>query len=198
MSLSSDKLFSDVERLMGESVSKPWSLDAGMAMWIDYCEQQHPSDVWGALRELDFQSDNEQLTRWLTELLDSEPIPSAINGLWFGLFNPSNDEGEESSQFYLSGSSEFDEPDWQCSTDYWPSGRYAPSVILPELYSSSRDLPDHANLLGEIALCQGYLALTVAQWCRGPQRSLLLGTSPKRGVSIGHDSGDAYEVAILK
>lgn len=68
--------------------------------------------------------------KWLIILLEKEPLPSSIQGLNFGLF-----ETLGGFELYLSGSNEFsyDDPDWACTNDYWPEGRYAKLSTYDEI-----------------------------------------------------------------
>ncbi len=93
MSISIDKLFREVPKLIKKSSTKRFGLSDGMNLWIDYCEELQPGKVWSRLRKLDFETDFDRLTLWLTKLLLSEPPGREINGLWFGLFNPVDDDG---------------------------------------------------------------------------------------------------------
>jgi hypothetical protein len=195
---SVDKMFRDVARRLRRDVKRRVGLSEGIHEWINYCETQFPARIWSRLRKLDFEMDFDRLTVWLLDLLAASPPPQAINGLWFGLHNPANEHGEPSCGLYLSGSRRFNKPDWHCSTDYWPAGRYASSDVLPAIFEKCETLPDDGPYLGEAALCHGYVALVVARWCRGPIRSRLLGNAKTRGVAMGHDSGDVYLIDVLK
>lgn len=197
--ISLDKLFRDVPQMIQRCVTKHTKLNDGMQQWIDYCEKQLPAGVWSKLRKLDFDADYDRLTFWAVDLLRDEPPPVAINGLWFGLFNPCDDDGNNAvCQVYMAGSKRYGKPDWPCSPEYWPEGRYASSCVLPELYRRCEKLKDGGTYFGELVLCHGYMALVLARWCRGPMRDRLLGDAKSRAIAFGHDSGDEYLIEVLK
>ena len=198
MTFSSVKMFRDIPKLIQKCVRNRTPLTEGMRLWLDYCEHQYPAKVWAGLRKLDYETDFDGLTLWLADLLQSEPPPRTINGLWFGLYNPILKDGQPTCELYLAGSERFDKPDWQCSPEYWPEGRYAPSDVLTAIYRRCESGKGAVDILGEAFLCQGYVALVLARWCRGPMRSRLLGEAKSRGIGLGHDSGDAYVVEVLK
>lgn len=197
--ISLQKLFRDVPKMIQRCVTKHTNLNDGMHLWIDYCEKQFPAGVWSRLRKLDYDADYDRLTLWAVDLLRDEPPSSTINGLWFGLFNPCDDDGKNAAcQVYLAGSKRYGKPDWPCAPEYWPEGRYADSHILPELYRRCEKLKDDGSYLGEAVLCHGYIALVLARWCRGPIRDRLLGKAKSRAVAFGHDSGDIYSIDVIQ
>jgi hypothetical protein len=189
-----DKIFRDVPKLIKRSVAKRIPLCVGMNEWIDYCERLQPAKVWPRLRKLDYETDFERLSLWLTTLLVSEPPGRDINGRWFGLFNPCDDDGNGSSQLYLAGSRRFEKPDWPCNPEYFPESRYANSLVLPALYNACEKLKGEGSNLGEAVLCHGYVCLVLSRWARGPLREPLLGKAKSRALAFGHDSGDVYVV----
>jgi hypothetical protein len=200
-----EKLFARSARMIDEVAAKPLSLTGGMARWFDYCEKVAPEHqgLWKRLRQLDFEQDADGLTQWLSRLFKKEPPSDKINGLWFGLFNPTGLFGKPSCQMYVGGSSEFDPKsdsnEWVCQLSWTPKGRYSKSKVLKDLYRSVEPIADdEVSYLGEPFLCHGYLALVVSNWCHGAMRSTLLGNCAVRAVVMGHDSGDFYRMAVLR
>jgi hypothetical protein len=169
-----------------------------MRPWIAFCRTAVPeqSDLWDAIESLNFDSEIARLGDWVSSLLTAEPPSSEINALWFGLHNPTNDDGEDSCQFYCAGSAKFspEEPysDWHCNPEYWPDGRYAESAVLHTIYQKVDSLPGELSYLGECFLCHGYLATLLSGWCNGTPAELLIGGSRQRAIAMGHDSGDIY------
>jgi hypothetical protein len=199
------KMFAQSRRMIDDIASNPRPLTAGMGQWFDYCDKVAPEQapLWKRLRKLDFEEDARGLSKWLKRVLRSEPPPTDINGLWFGLYNPVLGDGEPSCQMYVSGSSAF-EPDsvsneWVCQLSWSPKGRYSASQVLTELYRPVEAITkNQVCYLGEPFLCHGYIALVVSSWCHGPMRATLLGNAPFRAIVFGHDSGDFYRLAVLR
>jgi hypothetical protein len=196
------KTFKELERLIQQVAEAPAPIPEGLEHWFKYCEEVAPQGaaLWKQLRRLDYGADAEQMAMWLTNLLKTEPPPSQINGLWFGLFNPVVKDGEASCQMYLSGSESYetDPEDWACDTSYFPKGRYPYSVIMDQIYRITNSSHEgDVSYLGDAFLCLGYAALLVSNWCHGPSAAQLLGDAPLRAVATGHDSGDIYQIALL-
>jgi hypothetical protein len=190
--------FERIEQL----VRVPTPVRTGMFDLLDLCAKTKPSPIWARFRDLDLESDQKKLTKWLRDLLESEPPPATINGLWFGLFNPYLGDGQPTSCLYLAGSERFDpsmgDPDWACGPAYFPEGRYSSSEVLTKIYRDSNAAPGGVSSQAEFALCLGYSCLVIAEWCRGPLRQELLGGASSRGVAAGFDSGDVLLVDILR
>jgi hypothetical protein len=202
--IDKNDLFATSARFIADIASKPERVASGMSRWFDYCDRVAPTQKksWDQLRKLDFDADQRRLTEWLARLLVAEPPSGEINGFWFGLFNPCDDDGEPSCQMYLGGSAGFDPEsnydEWVCNLSYFPDGRYANSQVLPEIYRLVDSVDDgHVSLLGEPFLCHGFLSLVVSNWCHGPTRLQLLGNANFRAIVMGHDRGDFYRMAVL-
>jgi hypothetical protein len=189
--LAARKIFKDIGKIFARFSKQVIGLSSGMESLFEYCKKQIPETNWDDLPELDFQADYDRLTFWMSHLLEKEPAPKEINGLWFGLFNSGTEK--ERCQLYLAGSRRFGprKPDWHCQPEYWPDGRYANSQVIPEISCA-------VGFWGDAVLCHGYVCLVLARWCRSPWRSVLLGQANKRAIAFGHDEGDVYLVDILK
>lgn len=198
-------MFAQSARMIADVAAHPAPLASGMGPWFDYCEKVAPEQemLWKQLRKLDFETDAANLTTWLQEVLNQEPPPESINGLWFGLFNPVFDDGNASCQMYIGGASGFDplsnSNEWVCQLSWRPKGQYSTSQVLDELYRRVDPVAENdVWYLGEPFLCHGYLALVVSNWCRGPMRTNLLGDATIRAIVMGHDSGDFYRMAVIR
>lgn len=213
--MMSKQVWRDVNGLIEGLVQDKPTMAAGMERLLGYCRDAAPelSSLWDELAALDYVGDLKTLSEWLVGLLGSEPPGPEINGLHFGLFNPSTDietdDGRDvaSSQTYLCGSARFDPRTpyngWQCGPEYFPAGRYADSAVLPQIniklaLATNEDSFDQVYVLGEPLLGHGYLALVINEWMRGPLKNHLLGAAEFRGVSFGHDSGDLYMAGVLR
>src|ERR1700730_9000568 len=58
------------------------------------CSARLPHAVWQTLRTLDIERDAVVLRHWLAQLLEREPIPQNIQGLYFGLSEYATDNGD--------------------------------------------------------------------------------------------------------
>ena len=198
-------MFDESARLTASAALNPVPIASGMSRWFDYCDAVAPTrkELWKRLRLLDFEADARRLSEWLAQLLSAEPPPKDVNGLWFGLHNPCDAEGEASCQMYIGGSTGFDPKtkfnEWVCDLSYFPEGWYATSQVLPEIYRLVDSIEEeNVSYLGEAFLAHGFLALLVSNWCHGPMKSHLLGNAEMRAVVIGHDNGDFYRLSVLR
>jgi len=173
----------------------------GFTSLLQLCDKTKPSPIWARFHDLDLESDQSNLTKWLRNLLECEPPPATINGLWFGLFNPDLEDEQPTSCLYLSGSERFDpsttDPDWACAPEYFPDGRYSSSEVLTKIYRDSQ-CESEVGAQAESALCLGYSCLVIAEWCRSELRQQLLGSVSFRGIAAGFDSGDVLLIDILR
>lgn len=195
-------MFEDVTRMIEVTAKQQLPVSNSMQVWLQYCRDSAPDlqSTWDEISRLDFDADFRYLTRWVTDLIRTEPLPPEVNGLWFGMFNPILDDGRPTCQVYLAGSTRFDksEPysDWQCGPEYWPNGRYANSEILTAIYRMFESIEDEVNYLGEGCLCQGYFACVIANWCGSPLADSLMGADRQRAITMGFDSGDMHFIHL--
>lgn len=172
---------------------------AGMEELIAWCARHRPHRSWPALRRINWAADVKRLERWLTGVLRDQPPPATIDGLYFGLFNPTSDEGAPSADLYVAGNPyDAEDPDWICDPAWWPAARYAGSKALARLYRVA--YADGASGLGndaEYPLGLGYAVLAVGHLCRTLGETLLSGGAQRRAVATGFDSGDVLQLGAL-
>jgi len=190
-------MFGNAFELIESLVRDRTPIRKGMAVLLDLCNRVIPSTVWEPLLHLDYENDARQWTKWLTDLLESEPPPAEINGFYFGLFNPIRRDGTATSCLYLGGSTRFDNTDWSSGLEYCPESRHMFSSILSAIYRAVNAAEEGISAQGEFTLCLGYASLLVASWCHGTTRTALLGESTLRGVAVGFDAGDLMQIDVL-
>jgi hypothetical protein len=139
------------------------------------------------LKKFDFDRVLERFNSWFLDLLRKEPPSKKIIGLWFGLY-----QTEDGATLYVSGSNTFDanDPDWPCSNDWWPKGRYAPLEQLDTLWSELKqcDVEEWEVILG-IAIClvKNFFACYSGEFQKVSSLSCI-------HVATGFDSGDIYDI----
>ena len=157
----------------------------GITGLLDYCASKLSNPAWSKIKDMDFDSDVQNLSNWLRQVLLVEPPSDEIKSFWFGLYNPVRD-GKVSCGLYISGSmNKPDEPDWAVWNEksYLPESRYADSMVLPKIYALLVENAMHDDW--EYVLCLGYASLAV--------RSIYETSAFKQHgfqVAVGFDEGD--------
>ncbi len=188
---------SDFYYFIQEIVADDLPLLDSMLKLIKLCEDNVPGNHYPQLRNLDYHGDVQSLTHWLRQLLSDKPPPDTIKAFWFGLYNPVLDDDNPICQLYISGSTQFGENDlsgdwavWQ-EDSYIPEGRYANSDVLATLYR----VTEHTD--AEYITNLGYACLAVCQMCEALPPDLMLGSTTRRDVAVGFDSGDPLLVGYI-
>lgn len=174
---------------------------------IRRCDVIRPHADWRRLAAIDF-DESTPLRNWFEQALREEPYGVAIRGLWFGLYNPCNDESEYVADIRVSGSETFtpdpNDCEWACESVWRPQSENARSAALANIYRIAYpvglDDVEQEKRLGndaEYPLCLAYGAFAVRRLLREFDRELLRGSSERIGVAVGFDSGDFLLVGEL-
>lgn len=161
------------------------------------CADAFPDAAWAAIEGIDFDASWRQEQQWFDELLRTDPPGLEVSGLWFGVFNGEHEEGVVVSDFYLAGSPSFDsDPEWMCSLDWWPDGRYASSEAQAQIYRIASESSASALEVADYVLTFTHAALTARRLMELPVTGEKL-AGRTLGVGVGHDSGDAILLGHL-
>jgi len=71
-----------------ELVASERSPSACMSEIISICSRDFPHADWSRLLAFDYDGDVASLASWIAGVFEREPAPFPIQGLWFGLNNP--------------------------------------------------------------------------------------------------------------
>ena len=183
-----------------QSVAASLKLGAGVSALVpqalELCRQLEPNGSWDAYKDLNWSEDARHCREWFERLLqDSTPGP-AITGFWFGIFNPVR-QGHAASDFYVTGSAQYPSDDWMFSQDWEPIGRYAYSPIQAAIYRLAESSRPDVLAVADYILTFAHAAATVNDLIQVIESSPWLGGSERRGVAVGHDSGDALFLGEL-
>jgi hypothetical protein len=173
----------------------------GLNELLTACSARLPHPAWTTLRSLDIEPDAVALQHWLARLLEGEPIPRNIKGLYFGLSEYADDDGDgKVCRLHLIGSADFKLRDldceWALESTYRPSGGLANSSTLNEIYRLVHTAGPEVASIGEYALGLGYASLVVRTIC-DELRMQIVGEAAWRGVAVGFDCGDAVVLGQL-
>lgn len=167
-----------------------------MPQAIDLCRQIESEARWDLYTEYDWRQDAQHCRNWLAELLLDDAPGSAITGFWFGIFNPMR-QGRPRSDFYVTGSAHYPSVDWVFSQDWQPSGRYAHSPGQAALYRLAESEGPNIVAIVDYVLTFAHAAATVNDLIVEIDSSRLLDGAERRGIAVGHDSGDALFLGEL-
>lgn len=188
--MGTEEQFDGLARALDEAVRiANGAADPG-AGWISLVEylEAHGREPFLQLRSVDVGDDIRRLRAQLAAVLKSEPPPSTLDAVFFGLFDTVDLEGAERIGFYVAGVAAFDPNDGDslCDPAWWPDGRYLTSAALDAIKLAELS----ARVSEKEALCTllGYAgqlgaALLVSRFASG---GLFVGL---RHV-VGFDSGD--------
>jgi hypothetical protein len=163
---------------------------------VAVCAEVVPQARWDEFANLDWRLDARQARDWLGSLLRNEPSEPTITGFWFGLFNPIVN-GQPTSDFYIAGSTHYPSDDWISDHDWEPTGRYAHSPAQAEMHRLAATEGSEVLAVVDYVLTFAHAAATVNDLIAETESHLLLGGAQRRGIAVGHDSGDALFLGEL-
>lgn len=176
-----------------EELAQIRPVEQAMESLIAQCEDAYPHPDWERLRALPY-ADLSPMTEWLQRVFRTDAPEQPLQGLWFGLFNPCDEDDEPSADMYVCGSERFDASsnsiEWTVNPIWWPERRYAESKVLADIYRIAYEEDDGLGNIAEYPLCLGYGAFAVREILSRVGPALRFGVSDSVGVAVGFDSGD--------
>lgn len=192
MRIDTDVVFAEIESL----VHAPLSVSAKLSRVIDACEAGFPHDGWQALRAVQYDDDVSRLRSWIPQLLQDEPPPFSIRGVWIGIANYVSD-GRETADMHFVGSESYDPQDtdqhWAVYAGYRPERGEAQSAVLDTIYDIAYRRYPELNNDAEWSLCLAYAAFSIAEILRNATPKSF-GSDDEVGVVVGFDEGDSVTV----
>ena len=166
--------------------------DTAWASLVRYLEERGGASL-RQLADVDMQRDVESVRQHIQKLVSSEPPPSDLNAVYFGLFDAVDGDGAEVIGYYIAGVRGFDPEDGDslCDPAWWPEKRYLRSEALDAVKDA--ELRAKAGGQTEVQALLGYAgqlgtALLVSRFSSA-------GLFPGRHCVVGFDSGDFAEIA---
>ena len=101
------------------------------------------------------------------------------------------------SDFYIAGSAHYPSDDWISDHDWEPAGRFAHSPAQADMYQLAATEGSEVLAVVDYVLTFAHAAATVNDLIVQTESSLFLGGSQRRGIAVGHDSGDALLLGEL-
>ena len=107
--------------------------------FIEFHEQTNPKTYWKNLKNIDIETEQNEIKEWIEELIENNPLPKATVALWIGLLKLEDNEMEVPT-IYLVGADTYDAEDieWACEPTYLPENRYGQPALLKEIDEISK------------------------------------------------------------
>jgi hypothetical protein len=160
---------------------------AGWSRFVLYLESVFESSL-PTLTTLDIEADVASVRSQLGELLTSEPPPSDVDAVYFGLFDTVDEDDQPGIGYCISGIVGFDPEDGDslCDPAWWPVDRYLRSSALDAIKTlevaagaaGNADLREFLSYAGQLGA-----AVLVSRFAS-------VGVLPARRRVVGFDSGD--------
>jgi len=197
MSLNHSTILAKIRKL----VASDRAVSVCMGEIVTVCSRDIPHADWSRLSALDYDGDVASLASWVAGVFQRQPAPFPIQGLWFGLCNPSKD-GEVWADMYVGSVAQYAADDEELSwlwkgERHYPQDAYAHSASLRSIYQIGYDGAGGLGDNAEWPLCLAFGAFAVRSLLRGKSTRLVASTAPRIGVAVGFDSGDMLKVGEL-
>jgi hypothetical protein len=178
------------------------SVRVGMDELLDNCSARLPDPVWRRLGSLDLEADVLQIREWLEHRLTSEPPPSEVDGLYFGLGEYKDHQRGVGTicRLDLVGGIGFDVQDadcqWAVEPTYVSNSPPAESIVLESIYREVQAAGEQHAELGEYVLGLGYGCLAIREVAH-VLRATVTQQRAWRGLAVGFNCGDALVLGRL-
>lgn len=197
MGLMHSAIFAKIQELAASDKST----SACMGEVITMCSRDVPHADWSQLLALDYDADVASLSSWIGGVFQRRPAPFPIQGLWFGICNPTA-SGKVWADMYVGSVSKYapddDELGWLWEGEcHYPDDAYAHAASLRSIYEIGYS--DDGGLANdaEWPLCLAFGAFAARSLLRDQSTRLVGSTAPRIGVAIGFDSGDMLKIGEL-
>lgn len=177
---------------MEKTLNAELSITDGWNQVIDFHKNIKEKSYWTDLKQLDFETEQNELKDWLESLATDEPFGKEIIAFWIGINKFLDDSGDETYAIYLVGCESYDKEDieWATEPTYLPEDRYFISGLLNEIDNKIRTDKDDYSILDWI-LPLAYSSLTINDLIENKlDSSKFLKYQDKILVTTGYDGGD--------
>jgi hypothetical protein len=172
---------------------------------IEYHSRIKPAAYWKKLLDFDFEVEQQEISQWLEQVVQDEPLPAEVQALWFGLakFSDGNSK-EEFYATYLVGSEKYDKEDIEWATEpvYSPEERYFVSDIYNEIdkvVTATKGAKGDVYSFLDWLLPVAYYSLNLNDIFQNHiNNSNFLKHRGQLHIACGHDSGDYLNIGSIK
>jgi hypothetical protein len=85
-----------------------------MLALIAECARRRPHPEWKAIERREYPDGAKQVAGWIETTFTASPPPKGVDGLWFGLFNPMDDDGVRADLRVCGNKYSPRNGDWPC------------------------------------------------------------------------------------
>lgn len=166
---------------------------------INFHESIISKPYWSSLRQLDFETEQDEICNWLEQLVIKSPVPQNILAFWIGITKMKY-KSKILPTIYVVGSKSYDNDniEWACNPVYEPDNRYALPEILAEIdkiLKSDKGNYEFFDWLFPMAYC----SLTFDDIIRSKlKKELFLNGRKRLFITVGHDEGDFVNVSTIE
>lgn len=198
MGLKHSAIFEKIQELVTSDRSVSTCMDEIIAM----CSCDVPHADWSRLSALDYDGDVASLSSWVGEVFEREPALFTIQGLWFGVCNPTY-RGEVWADMHVAALGQYAPDDeelgwlWEEGKRHYPDNAYAHSSSLRSIYEIGYDAADSLGNDAQWPLCLAFAAFSAHSLLRGQTTRLVASSAPRIGVAVGFDGGDMLKIGEL-
>ncbi|MBC8053191.1 MAG: hypothetical protein H7Y13_09005 [Sphingobacteriaceae bacterium] len=167
---------------------------------IDFHEKTVPTCYWTQLRELDVETEQQEIKEWFEQLVANDPLPQKVISIWIGIVKLLDDNDNKVNAIYLTGADSYDKDDieWATEPTYEPENKYGVLDILNQIENIIKEDPKNYSFLDWI-LPLAYCSLTIDEIVRRKlDPSIFLKSQKKLFVTTGHDSGDYMNLSPIE
>jgi hypothetical protein len=172
------------------AIASDGTITKRMNLVIEECARQRPHADWIDLSRIDFDGDSKALNQWLQVAFAHANSKEIRSGLWFGIFNPANENGEATADLYVGVSPDFEETsnEWAGDIEERELANYLDSNVLARIYSIAYDAPSGLGNDAEYPLALAYAGMAAHSILSVNDMPAAL--QGLKGAAVGFDSGD--------
>jgi hypothetical protein len=197
MDFTHDKSWDTFEKIL----KKRLPLQDSWKQFIDFHKKIKAKKYWTKLLSHNYSQEQKEITEWLNELAEKNPIQGSVKALWIRIAQLyDKKEKKEFYAYYLQGANKYEEDDieWVRKPIYNPDERY----FVPDILNSIRDIikkdkKDFSFL--DWILPLAYSSFLFDNILRSElDKAKFIRSKKQLFVSIGYDGGDFIGLAPIK
>lgn len=198
MRIDVDKYF----KVLQEQVRSDQSIVKSMGTIMDFCESDIPHKDWKTVRELEVESEVKRAGKWIPRVLEKDPAPFPIEGIYFGLGEFESKEGIEYADLYFGVMGQCDLEDKEFRWVYgdkrhYPERAYLRSKLLKQIGVTCYGEESGLDVDGQYTFSIAYAALLLTQIMSPNLYGQLNVVTDQVGLLTGFDSGDILRLGTL-